>query len=203
MLDFGKQLFFYVGLTVTVSVMFGTCQAVGQSSSLSPSIDECKKEMKGNETSLEGSLLRYTSALSSGDISTAAKYLARFTLDTNRKRIYRTRHEQDELLKYMASHPIRAFRFCVEFSSTRELSYSESQREHFIIGYITYGELDKESNSRVFLVGYHDRGQWVFSPVLPPRDIFPVKVPTTIPPIPMESPPPMISPSKLPNRTRD
>lgn len=155
------------------------------------------RSMKTDPASLEGALLLYVDALARGDRSLISKYSARYVLDFKRRRIYRTLAEQAKLVDQMVGQSIRRFHLCGYMTSTAELSYPEAQRQHTINGCLKYVDGAHERSAHISVIAYRNRGRWVFNPLLIPEDPFHRKVPEAKPIIvPMEAPPPPVSPNK-------
>lgn len=192
-----KKLFLNAGLMAIVAgvAMVNPAQAqVGRQMTKCGCADE-RSSVSGP---LEDALKRYTTALAEGDMVTAAQYLSRFTFDQRRRRIYRTRAEQERLLAEMKERRINGFRYCIGLGSTRELAYRSSQRINTIFGCVIY--LDKQGDEwaqMTAVTSYNEGGRRVFDPIMAPlmspSDMFPSKILKNEPlQILAEPPPPLL-----------
>jgi len=173
-------------------------------SPLASSECKCERPFRTSPDSLDQALLVYTSALAKGDRAIISKYSARFTIGLHRRRIYRPHAEQEKVIDEMIARSIRSFHFCGHFTSTAELSYPPSQRHHQLAGCIRYDDGDRQRVADITVLGYRERGQWVFNPIMVPADPFPIPLSESKRIIvPVESLPPPMLPNKGMQRTRN
>lgn len=196
-----RTLHLELSLAAVLAVISGS-YVLGQSLEADSPCARCAREMKIDPASLEGALSLYVGALARGDRKLISNYSARYSLDSKRRRIYRTVAEQTKLVDQMVGQAIRSFHLCSHMTSTAELSYPEAQREHTIIGCIKYVDGANERSAHISVIAYRNRGRWIFSPLLVPEDPFRGKVPESKPIlVPMEAPPPPVSSNKRLQRT--
>lgn len=135
---------------------------------------KCTRELDASSP-FDRALIAYTSAVTRGDWITAGRYVARFRFEWNRKRVYRSRSEQQKLLSSMQILPIQAFHLCFHATSTEEFNLPSHKRTYTIFGCIEYLELGESKLANVLLAGYREGAGWVFGPLTAPeRKIPPV-----------------------------